>query len=442
MVPLVIRLSLRSQFALALFGLAAMPGLAAALNIELDFGTNNYFYDNPTARAAIEQAADDLSWAITSTLDPVDQNSWQLTEGSAPGQTTTAEYTWVYNASTPNGPIASSIVPDLAADEVKFFVRPDIIMGSTLGTGASAGIGFSASYSGYPSNPSLMAQFESLVDQQSALAQGEYTRGAGPVINTLTGTSTLNFNTTPYVDASHDYAVAYGPAYGTVALDVDENNDGYVDSANSLAQYWHFDHTSPVAAGKNDLYSVALHEMLHALGYGSSETWDESIFEGRWTGTEAIAEHGSGIDLVTDGHVAEGVESYIATGGGRQEVAMDPTVTVGTRKLLTRLDLAFLRDLGYTTIDADFNSDSLVAGGDFLIWQQGVGQTGVGPTTGDADANGTVDAADLSIWQMQAGAGTEAATLASVVPEPTAVTLCATAAWLLLRRPRARPLVG
>jgi hypothetical protein len=33
-----------------------------------------------------------------------------------------------------------------------------------------------------------------------------------------------------------------------------------------------------------------------------------------------------------------------------QEVALDPTVATGMRKFLTALDLAFLRDIGYTTI--------------------------------------------------------------------------------------------
>ena len=36
--------------------------------------------------------------------------------------------------------------------------------------------------------------------------------------------------------------------------------------------------------------------------------------------------------------------------GLAQEAVMDPTITVGTRKTLTELDLAFLRDLGFTTV--------------------------------------------------------------------------------------------
>ena len=408
---------------------AMTPGMAAAITVTLDYGPNNYFYNNARARAAIEQAAADLSWAITSSLDAVDQNSWQLTEGTAPGQITTAEYEWIYNVSMPSLPNGSAVVPDLAADEVKFFVRPDLIAGSTLGTGASAGIGFSASYSGYSSNPYLASQFASLVDQQSALAQAEYTRGAGPIVHTLTGTSTLNFNATPYVDASHDYAVAYGPAYGTIALDVDQNNDGYADSANSLADYWHFDHTIPVARGKNDLYSVALHEMLHALGYGSSETWSNWIVSGQWTGPEAVAEHGTGVGLVDDSHLAECVKSFLAAGGGLQEAVMDPTLTVGTRKKLTRLDLAFLRDLGYATVDADFDSDGEVDGDDF-------GASGVGPAAGDADTNGMVDGADLAIWEGQAAAGIDSAGVAAIVPEPTGCGIFLASGWRCVRRRR------
>lgn len=54
---------------------------------------------------------------------------------------------------------------------------------------------------------------------------------------------------------------------------------------------------------------------------------------------------------------------------------------------------------------ADFNTDSIVDGQDFLLWQRGFGKPV--PTAskidGDADGDQDVDSADLSFWQQQYG---------------------------------------
>lgn len=61
-----------------------------------------------------------------------------------------------------------------------------------------------------------------------------------------------------------------------------------------------------------------------------------------------------------------------------------------------------------TTDAADFNSDGLVNGGDFLIWQRGKGLTGqTDKTTGDANLDGNVDAADLDQWKTAYGTNTQ-----------------------------------
>jgi hypothetical protein len=70
--------------------------------------------------------------------------------------------------------------------------------------------------------------------------------------------------------------------------------------------------------------------------------------------------------------------------------------------------------------DADFDNDSDVDGNDFLIWQRGVG-VGNNNATGDANASGTVDGADLAIWRSQFGPASTAA--AAAVPEPGSLAL-------------------
>lgn len=64
---------------------------------------------------------------------------------------------------------------------------------------------------------------------------------------------------------------------------------------------------------------------------------------------------------------------------------------------------------------ADFDDDDDVDGDDFLIWQRNAG-TGTFFSQGEANNSGTVDEADLAIWEAQYGAG---APLVVALPEPS-----------------------
>jgi len=68
------------------------------------------------------------------------------------------------------------------------------------------------------------------------------------------------------------------------------------------------------------------------------------------------------------------------------------------------------------TQNADFNDDNIVDGADFLLWQRNAGGAG-GLPQGDADGNGQVNAADLTIWKAQYGTS-PATAVAAAVPEP------------------------
>jgi hypothetical protein len=200
-----------------------------------------------------------------------------------------------------------------------------------------------------------------------------------------------------------------------------------------LNNYWHYNHMTAVAAGKNDFYSVAVHEMLHALGIASGvESWQNYASGSNWSGPAVIALAGTGTGMIQSGggHIAEGKMSNRLSDGGAQEAAMDPTITVGTRKEITNLDLAFLRDIGWTTVAyntgahaGDFDGDGDVDGADFVAWQTNFPKpSGATLAQGDADGDGDVDGADFVVWQtnfpFSPGPG------ASPVPEP--------ATWMLL----------
>jgi len=106
----------------------------------------------------------------------------------------------------------------------------------------------------------------------------------------------------------------FGPWGGVISFDT--NSAWYFDSDISTV--------ADLPGNKNDFYSVALHELGHVLGIGTSQTWNSQY---------------------ADFHLAEGTMSLVD--GLSQEAAMDPTIITGTRKHFTDLDLAALSDIGW-----------------------------------------------------------------------------------------------
>ena len=68
--------------------------------------------------------------------------------------------------------------------------------------------------------------------------------------------------------------------------------------------------------------------------------------------------------------------------------------------------------------NADFDGNTFVDGGDFLIWQRNLGVAAQSNNNkGDADANTIVQAADLAIWKTQFGLGSELFTVGAAFLE-------------------------
>ncbi len=408
---------------------------ARALSIELGFVDNSDFATNPTARAAIQAAADDITAALLPTsLSPINHTiasqRWRWTASS--GNLTMVQ-SWAYFVGAEFGGIIPANNPPcsdtscVAANEVNVLVRGQALPGNTLGTGAPSGSSFGDagwSYNGPQLNQSqLQSRVTSLTNTLEGLINSELTRGGnGPVIGTITGTNTVNFG--EGLSASEDYSVSYGPAYGTLSLDTSWGNE-------TFEQYWHIDHTAPVPSGKNDLYSVALHEMLHAIGFGTSETWDDLSSASNWLGSEVNDEF-NGVGIVDGGHVTAGRTGQNIYTGATQEAVMDPNITQGTRKFLTTLDLAFLRDLGYQTIipdlglDGDFNNDGIVNLADYTLWRDNLGASDESAINNNGNGGG-ITSADYTVWKnnfgmMSPASGSFVATAS--VPEPGTLALC------------------
>jgi alpha-amylase len=99
-------------------------------------------------------------------------------------------------------------------------------------------------------------------------------------------------------------------------------------------------------------------------------------------------------------------------------------------------DVTTLVDDLVRTSRADFNLDRRVDGGDFLIWQRGLGAALGRFHTGDATFNGVVDLTDLAEWQADYGMVAPVAA-AAAVPEPAAGLLLVVAAATAVARRRA-----
>lgn len=127
------------------------------------------------------------------------------------------------------------------------------------------------------------------------------------------------------------------------------------DTSLDSGQSWHFgDLSSSPGVNENDFWSVALHEFLHILGIGiqsspGSETpWQNQISGGQFTGANSVAEYGGNVPLDGGlGHWANGTMSTVAGTSTPQEANLDPSITIGSRKLLTDLDYAGLQDIGW-----------------------------------------------------------------------------------------------
>ena len=258
---------------------------AAAITIQFDYSFDtNGFFNQQVRRDTLEAAADFFETALVDDLDAIQ-----------PGPSGFGfDNTWSVSFSHP-GTGGSASVLDLAvpADTLILYAGGRNLGGSTLGQGGYGG------YFGLTGTGTFVTAAS--------------TRGEG----TVSGAGATDF-------------ARWG---GSISFDTDST--------------WNFDLTDPTFP-ENDFYSVALHELGHALGIGTADSWDNLINgSNQFTGTNAVAEHGGNVPLQSGGfHWAASTMSQTFDNTA-QEAAMDPNITTGTRKVFTRLDVAGLDDLGW-----------------------------------------------------------------------------------------------
>ena len=215
-------------------------------------------------------------------------------------------------------------------------------------------------------------------------------------------------------------------------------------SFDTSSRVWHYDHTTPPSGNVTDFYSVAVHELAHALGFGSAQEWQSLVSGSYFTGVNAQSKYGGPVPLSGDqAHWAPGTSSVLYGGNTPQETAMDPDLTNGTRKRLTELDAAAMRDIGWELIPppalhGDYNNNGIVDAADYAVWRDKLGQS---VTILNDATPGSVTQADYTLWRSRFGQalGAGSGTALAAVPEPTSAVLaclCGAVFWFSRRKRR------
>ena len=204
------------------------------------------------------------------------------------------------------------------------------------------------------------------------------------------------------------------------------------------AYQWHWGlSTDGLEAHEFDFITVAMHELLHIMGFGTAPSFAAQVdARMRFTGPEATrvgSPTNPNLQLDSEEfHLAEGTES--PWNGKLQEALLAPGIFPGERAFPTLIDRAIIRDIGWEEAtagdanrDREFNSSDLIE-----VFRAGKYETGefAGWSEGDWNDNGLFESADL-IEALQTGTYEQGPPAAPGVPEPSAITLASLAALLL-----------
>lgn len=356
-----------------LLALLAWTSAATAVTVEIDFSTDTSDFfgaGNPQgetgaaqAKAALEAAADYYSGVLKDTFSAVDVP--EKFYGSLGGE---ASWFWTRRFIHPVTGLNNAMLNDeVMENKYVVFVGARDLLGDDVGRAGAGGF-----VGGHSSRSGLFTAAE-----ETQLAQ---------------------------MDAAFASATKRGQASGFARW-------GGSASFDSLTT-WHFDHTTSPGAGTTDFYSVALHELGHVFGLGTSEEWDKLVIGTNFTGAKVKSIFGNtdGAPLASgdaanspgdDGHWLQSIAmSPVYEGAGTQTPLMVPVLQPAqTRRNLTNLDAAALADIGW-----------------------------------EIDLPGAAAAAASFVSTSGSSGSTAIASLsASVVPEPTGTALLAMAAVFLVQ---------
>ena len=159
-------------------------------------------------------------------------------------------------------------------------------------------------------------------------------------------------------------AADLGAALTTTLAAVDADVFTGVNGSTSATFDWLYTYPNPTtgatvtievpraAANEVRIFAGARKLTGSTLGIGQAVGWETNVSGTNWLGAQTIAQNGTGTGIIApDGaHPKDNLTSLLLNGLTSQEVVMSPSLTNGERRLLTQLDLALMRDIGWDTV--------------------------------------------------------------------------------------------
>jgi len=295
----------RASVVLLAFVLLAAPASAGNLTIDIDYSydTNGFFTAHHQAEVLMNDAASFYESILSNNFAAIDPATASARDDGTD--------TWTAMTFNPANTSQTLDInnPTINANTIVVYVGGSSFSGSELGLGGFGG--YSDGYSGFGDPTTWFND-----------VGGRNVPGALGAANTQT---------------------AYAPWGGSISF--------------SSAGNWYFDPNlsanNTIPSNEYDFYSVALHELGHVLGLGTANVWNNDVVNGNFTGANAVASFGGNIALSPDlGHWAEGTMSDVYGNGTGTlgNATMTPALVNGQRNLVTDLDVAGLKDLGWTIV--------------------------------------------------------------------------------------------